>query len=347
MSEPVFLSNGQISIGEAEGIAPEKTKYPMRVTLLSGLPGYHSDIGHKHSKKFIIETSSATHNDTLISTYNHNPEEIIGIGQNIRIDGSTLVCDGFIMPFRPNDRAEEIVYHAKNGIPFEASIEFTPASSDCEVVDEGGSVVVNGQETAGPVNVYRNVQVRAFSLCPLGSVPGTQAEFLSHSRKMEKAMAKETVKLADDGAAKETESKSQYPDLDELQKMFGDELGVRLFKDGVTLDEAKKVFEFNEKYGIVPKPEPAAETELNEAPAAGNVPGKKEEPKEDVAGLKAEIAKLAASNVKMSGDLAKLSAALTVKSEQDGIGQSFDKGKPAKSQSFAEITAARLASLRK
>ncbi|GHT33842.1 hypothetical protein FACS189427_00130 [Planctomycetales bacterium] len=56
--------------------------------------------------------------------------------------------------------------------------------------------------------------------------------------------------------------------LTKLQKMFGDELGVRLFKDGVTLDEAKKVFEFNEKYGIVPKPEPAAETELNEAPAA-------------------------------------------------------------------------------
>ncbi|MCL2745204.1 MAG: hypothetical protein FWE67_15280 [Planctomycetaceae bacterium] len=355
MSGPVFLSNGIIKLGESEGIAPEKTKYPVKVTLLSGEKINNHWLGHWESGDFIIELSSATFNETVIANYNHNPEEIIGIGRNIRIEGNALVCDGEIIPYRPKDRAEEIVYRAKNGTPFEASIEFTETPESCLMVNKGDSVLVDGREWSGPINVYRNVQVRAFAICPLGCDSGTHAAFLSTQRKKENEMpvktdAKKAEQSAKTSAApgklSEGESGgdgSKYPELDELQSMFGDELGVTLFKDGVALEEAKKVFEFNEKYGIVPKPDTSTDEELSADPPADE---NKAEPKEDTAGLKAEVAKLAAENSKLHGEFAKLSAALTAKAEPDGVGQTFSQTKPEeKEKTYAEITAERLSAM--
>ena len=342
--KPTRLSGGLLSIGDAVGIAPERTRYPGRATLLSGRALYHSKIGHPVSKCFVIDLETVSAIESVINAnYNHDSGEVVGIGENIHIEGDELVCDVFIDPFRPCDRAEEIVHRYKNGTRYGTSIEFTQAEADVEELADGEIAVVNGIEVEGPAYIYRNVIIDAFAVTPGPCDQGTDLTLLKQSEKtMTKKIDPKAVvakaklqsadaKLSDDESG-EGGNASSYPELDELMDLFGKDLGVQMYRDGVNIDDARKVAEFNTKYSIVPKPESDSDATLSDDPPKEDDPPAdppKDDDKEDKAELKATVAKLTASNAKLSGDLAKLTATLVARlnAEPDGVSSGHTAGK--------------------
>jgi hypothetical protein len=313
------LRNNELLIGEPIGIAPERTRYPMSVVLLSGQIMFHSEVGHRISHRFVIDLSTVSCSNTILANYNHDDNEVIGIGENIRIENGELLCDGSIIPFRPKDKAEEIVYRAKLGTPFEASIEFVPEACDVEEIKAGDNAIVNDNSVEGPALIYRNVRIRAFAVCPLGCDSQTKTMVLNQTKKMTTKQTNATLAgetKPDKTDSTESADGSKYPDLDQLQEMFGAELGVRMFKEGVALEDAKKVYEFNEKYGIVPKPE---ENDSNSETQKTDSTEKADESNDKTAELKAEIAKLSTANVKLTNEFAKLSARLTAAAEKEPL----------------------------
>lgn len=321
----MIIPGNEIQIGDAVGIAPERTRYPVLVTLLSGGEIYHAEIGHPKSHRCVIDLSSIQFNNRLISTYNHESSEVIGYGENARVENNQAVCNGYVIPFKPADRAEEIIFRAKEGTPYESSVEFTPEAAVRDEVAAGLAVEVNGNMLEGPAYIYRDVTIRAYAVCPVGADSGAKTIFLKKENMMTKPINQVVTKLSEDNAKKgdsensaNSENGSKYPDLDELEKMFGDELGVKMFKDGVSLEDAKKVFEFNEKWGIIPKP--AEEPKKDDEPPADDPPtDPPAEPKKETAELKAQFAKLSASNEKLTGTVAKLTAQLATIGDTDPV----------------------------
>lgn len=339
MNERAVINTERILIGEGEGIAPERTRFPARITLLSGQSLRNEKLGDKATGRFVIDLDSVSFAPTIVATYNHDDAEVVGIGENIRVEDGRLVCDGWIIPFRPGDRAEEIVFRSRQGTPYEASIEFPPLASDIEEIAAGEVVRVNGDDHVGPIRVYRNVPVRAYTVCPTGNDPGSETAVLSQKKETLKAMNQTGKPSTKTPLAKLSEEESQqtgegasraHPDLDELISLFGPEIGLTMYQDGVDVEEARKVSEFNEKYGIVPVPAAEAETaELDEDSATTEEPKKEEEPKSETAALKAELTGLKSSHAKLISQFNKLSARLFRSAEADGVsaGRQVEKEK--------------------
>ena len=325
----IIISSGPIEIGEEQGVAPDRVRHPADVVLLSGQPMFHNELGDKVSKRFIIDLETAFYADVINGNYDHDPKEQVGIGENIRIENGQLVCDGWIVPFRPKDRAEEIIFRSQQGTRFEASIEFPPLEPEVEEIAADEPVTVNGFDLIGPIRVYRYVPIRAWAVSPTGNDSGTKVTVLNQKLEsltdMKKTTPKSTtkpqlVKLNEDESqqTEETTTTSAHPDLDELISLFGQEIGLTMYQDGVDIDLARQVAEFNEKYGIVAVPAgDAPEGELSEENATEEK--EDEKPKSETAELRADNVKLTAQLNKLTGQLNKLTAQLTRTGEADGV----------------------------
>lgn len=97
--------------------------------------------------------------------FSHDPASGVGHSNSIRIDGSQLVATGIVS--RDTATAREIVASSKNGFPWQASIGTTV--EEFEFIREGQSVLVNGQQFTGPVNVVRKATLGEISFVDLGA----------------------------------------------------------------------------------------------------------------------------------------------------------------------------------
>ncbi len=97
--------------------------------------------------------------------FSHDPGSGVGHSNSIRIDGSQLVATGIVS--RDTSAAREIVASSKNGFPWQASIGTTV--EEFEFIREGHSVLVNGQQFTGPVNVVRKATLGEISFVDLGA----------------------------------------------------------------------------------------------------------------------------------------------------------------------------------
>ena len=109
--------------------------------------------------------------------YCHDPEQVIGYANKFDTASGDLVASGALVPYSadPSDKATEVLYKSKNGIPYQASI-FFDAPLVMEYVDQGASVEVNGQQFSGPGVVVREWTLRGIAICPYGVDGNTAAE---------------------------------------------------------------------------------------------------------------------------------------------------------------------------
>jgi hypothetical protein len=118
---------------------------------------------------------------TLPVDYCHDATEILGYADKFEVVDGSLVVSGALTPYAKNeqqaDRASEIVYKQKLGVPYEASIDFSAGSPVIEYVPVDASVQVNGKTFAGPGVVFRQWTLRAVAICPHGADPNTATEF--------------------------------------------------------------------------------------------------------------------------------------------------------------------------
>jgi hypothetical protein len=103
--------------------------------------------------------------------FSHDPTAGVGHTDVIRIEAGQLVATGLIS--RDTPAAREVVVSSKNGFPWQASIG--AAVEEFEFVKENQTVMVNGRQYAGPVNVVRKATLGEISFVDLGADGATSA----------------------------------------------------------------------------------------------------------------------------------------------------------------------------
>jgi len=103
--------------------------------------------------------------------FGHDANSGVGHSDSIAVRDGRLVAAGVIS--RDTPAAKEIVVSAKNGFPWQASIG--ASVEQFEFVKENQSVLVNGREFTGPVNVVRKAALGEISFVDMGADGNTSA----------------------------------------------------------------------------------------------------------------------------------------------------------------------------
>jgi hypothetical protein len=111
--------------------------------------------------------------DRLALDYNHDPGQILGYAENWSTESGDLECDGTLLTER-SSRAAEIVGLAADGVPYEASISFTPFA--VQYLDDGEMASVNEQMVEGPAAIIRRWDLYGLAVCPHGADPNTRTD---------------------------------------------------------------------------------------------------------------------------------------------------------------------------
>lgn len=119
--------------------------------------------------------------DSLLVDWCHDENQIMGVLRKAVPQPDGLKCEGDLIPFRPDDRASEVIYKSQLGVKYQASIFFDPFSMVVEDVPEGFTSTVNGQTLPGPLTIFRKWKLLGLAICPYGMDGGTDCEF---SRKL-------------------------------------------------------------------------------------------------------------------------------------------------------------------
>lgn len=114
--------------------------------------------------------------------YCHCEDEVLGFANKFDTSSGDLIASGALTPFEDKDRASEVLFKQKQGVPYEASIFFDPAHLVVEDVPEGFTVGVNGYQFAGPGLVIRQWKLRGIAICPYGQDGNTSVEFNQQGR---------------------------------------------------------------------------------------------------------------------------------------------------------------------
>ncbi|MCC7408754.1 MAG: hypothetical protein IT442_11830, partial [Phycisphaeraceae bacterium] len=109
----------------------------------------------------------------------HNTDQRVGHSTAIRIENGQLVAGGVVSC--TGRTAQEVVADARNGFPWQASIG--AAVEEFEFTPEGRTVVVNGREFPGPVNVVRRSTLGEISFVDLGADGNTSARVAASAKK--------------------------------------------------------------------------------------------------------------------------------------------------------------------
>lgn len=162
------FAGGEVSIGDnGEG---SKTA-PVKLKARSGLP-----IEHWFWGKVVHDLSGMrTHKPRLTIDYAHNDAEVLGYLNHFETESGDLIASGALTPFKDDDRASEVLFKMKQGVPYEASIFFGGDGIKIEEVEEGMMQTVNGRQFDGPGVIIREWPLRGVAICPYGADQNTES----------------------------------------------------------------------------------------------------------------------------------------------------------------------------
>lgn len=163
----------RLSVGEFElGDNGEGSKSaPFRMVARSGQP-----IDHWYWGRVVHDLSGMRSKGRIPIDYAHDEREVIGYANRFDSESGDLVVGGALVPFKDSDRATEIIHKSRNGVPYEASINFGGDGIKLEQVGDGRTVQVNGYAFAGPGVVVREWPLRGIAVCPYGADGNTSTQ---------------------------------------------------------------------------------------------------------------------------------------------------------------------------
>lgn len=261
---------GEVEISAVNG--DDAKSAPVTLKARSGQP-----IEHWFWGKVVHDLSGMKlHKQRLAIDYNHNADEVIGYLNRFDIASGDLITSGALVPYKDNDRATEIIFKSKQGVPYEASIFFGGDGIVVEEIAEGAEAAVNGYKLTGPAAIIREWPLRGVAITPYGADANTETRLADggDSRTVTFKQAKgETMEheLAEGAAApveapaeaveeqKPEEQPSEQPEaapaaVDEQQlssavkpgqkfiDAFGREKGGAWFAEGLSFEQADKAF---------------------------------------------------------------------------------------------------------
>jgi len=121
--------------------------------------------------------------------FGHDAASGVGHTDSIRVMDGRLVAAGVVS--RDTAAAKEIVASARNGFPWQASIG--AAVEQFEFVKESQTVLVNGRDFAGPLNVVRKATLGEISFVDLGADGNTSASVAARHTTLPDGQGGETL----------------------------------------------------------------------------------------------------------------------------------------------------------
>lgn len=128
-------------------------------------------------ERCIHDFAGMTAADSLPVDWMHDDTEVLGMLTSKVATPAGLQVSGSLIPFTPTDRASEVIFKSKAGIPYQASIFFDPFSMVVEDVPAGFSTTVNGRLQAGPLTIFREWRLLGVAICLYGVDGGTNVAF--------------------------------------------------------------------------------------------------------------------------------------------------------------------------
>lgn len=269
-TRPIPLCALRFSVGEFQlGDNGQDAKTaPFRMVARSGKP-----IDHWFWGRVVHDLSGMHHKGRVPIDYVHDDKEIIGYANKFDVSTGDLEASGALVPYKDSDRASEVIHKSRQGVPYEASINFGGDGIEVEKIPDGMSAQVNGYEFAGPGIVVRQWPLRGIAVCPYGADANTTSEFSNDKTVQVRYtdMANKTPEAAEllteesQAVDEVTVAETEEPQADEAPEAvdaeepkeeltrsleegkrflskFG-EIGAVWFIDGMTFDEARDKFE--------------------------------------------------------------------------------------------------------
>lgn len=141
--------------------------------------------------------------------FNHEAE-VIGYLDNFEQTDEGLRVTGKLVSFQPDDRAAEIAFKARQGVPWQASINFGGDGIKVEQIAEGETTQANGREFTGPATVIRSWPLRGVAVTPYGADQHTQSTVLSEDGEIAVTFFnQEGQAMADEQATVEAEEQAE------------------------------------------------------------------------------------------------------------------------------------------
>jgi hypothetical protein len=165
------LAIGEIEVSDANGDTAKTA--PFKMIARSGRPIEHPWWGRVAHD---LEGMELPSNGRVPVDYAHT-DEVIGYANRFSTDSGDLVGSGALVPYGESDRAHEVIYKGRNGVPWQASISFGGSGIKLERVPENKTARVNGYDLAGPAIIVRKWPLRAIAVCHQGADQWTQTEF--------------------------------------------------------------------------------------------------------------------------------------------------------------------------
>lgn len=168
-SENYLLSNlSDVAITKTDGM--DKTKLRTFTGIAnSGLPFSY------YGERAIVDMSTITLSDKVPVLSLHDRNVRLGFGK-LSLDGHTLKIDGTLLS---NDDAQKLAKDADDGFPLQMSAHISAGSR--QELQEGETVVVNGQSYSYPLTILKNCTVPEVSFTPTGVDSNTLAMILSNN----------------------------------------------------------------------------------------------------------------------------------------------------------------------
>ena len=156
---------------------------PLHLVALSG-----KMIDHWWYGPIIHDLAGMTHKPRIPVDYRHDPDQVIGYVNKFETGSNQLVLDGALVPFGDSDRATELIHKNKNGVPYQASIDWRPSRPGevrIQVIGKNESVEVNGHTVTGPCRIVRKWKLGGVAVCPYGADDGTKTKVQNAGEKEE------------------------------------------------------------------------------------------------------------------------------------------------------------------
>ena len=208
------LSVGEFTLGDnGEG----SKSAPVRLTARSGKP-----IQHWFWGKVVHDLAGMRlHKPRLPIDYVHDDKEILGYLNHFDSKSGDLIVSGALVPYKESDRASEIMHKHRQGVPYEASINFGGDGIKIQEVAQGEVANVNGYQFEGPGIIIREWPLRGVAICPYGADQNTESSVLANINSVFSAsmVSPEATKeeAPEMGASVDVGAKAEVPKAEELK----------------------------------------------------------------------------------------------------------------------------------
>jgi len=162
------LAGGEVHLGD-NGQGAKSA--PIKLKARSG-----DSIDHWYWGRVVHDLAGMrVHKPRLTVDYAHNESEVLGYVNNFDSTSGDLFASGALTPWREDDRASEVMFKMREGVPYEASIFFGGDGIKIQEVQEGQVEQVNGRQFEGPGVIIREWPLRGIAICPYGADSNTES----------------------------------------------------------------------------------------------------------------------------------------------------------------------------